>query len=143
MRGCGDCVVCCVYLKIPALNKGGFEHCRHLKLDHPPRSDELQLTGNAKGGNCSINSSKPQVCHDYKCLWLLGHGEEQDRPDRSKILADTLHNIDGGFEVKQLTEGAADEHMDTILRLVESTGKAALIATMYERRMARVIWPSR
>jgi hypothetical protein len=41
MRTCGDCIVCCVYLKIdvPELRKEGMRHCPHVKADEPEVRD--------------------------------------------------------------------------------------------------------
>ncbi len=142
-RSCGDCIACCVYLKIPQINKKACEHCKYLSLDHPARPNEMQLTGGLPHSNCKIygSSKRPESCSGYSCLWLLGHGKEEDRPDRSLIIADTTHKIGGAIEIKQLKEGAADtpEGMETIIRMSKSTKKVALVASFYEVRLERVI----
>ncbi len=141
-RTCGDCIACCVYLKVSELDKKGFEHCRHLNLDHEVRPNEMQLTG-ASCTNCKIFNTpeRPEVCSGYKCLWLLGHGLEKDRPDRSFIIADTTHDIENGIECKQLKEGIVNtpEAMETIIRMSRSTNKVALIPTFYEVRLEKVV----
>lgn len=141
MRECGDCIVCCVYLKIPELDKRGFEHCRHLSLDHDPVENELQFTGISDCGNCEIHKTKPSVCKNYSCLWLQGHGLEKDRPDKSFILADTLHNIENAIEIKQVKDGIANTKQGkaTIERLARSTNQIALVATFYERSLIRAV----
>jgi hypothetical protein len=99
------------------------------------------FTGVDKCGNCKINPTKPEVCKGYVCLWLAGYGDEEDRPDRSGILADTLHRIDNAVECRPLWEGAVDSvaGMTAIRRISHGTGKPALVAKFRERGMDRVV----
>ncbi len=142
VRQCGECVACCVYLKInqPDFKKPGCTHCPHLRLVEPIRENVMQLSS-YDGKNCGIYSDRPDVCRDYKCLWLMGHGEERDRPDRSGVLIDTIHKIQNGIEVKPLWETAADEPKGqaAIRRMMESTGCAAIVTSFYERSIVRVV----
>jgi hypothetical protein len=134
-------VVCCSYLSISALDKKGFEHCRHCALADPIQENVLQLTGVSNNGNCRIHDQKPQVCKAYNCLWVHGHGDDDDRPDKSKLLIDRLHQIEGAIEVKQLVDGVAytPRGMKIIKRMARSTNCIALVASMYETKLERAI----
>jgi hypothetical protein len=68
-RSCGACSLCCTLLRVDELAKLGGTPCRH------------QRVGNPDGG-CGIHEQRPGVCRGYRCLWLQGSLEEEDRPDR-------------------------------------------------------------
>jgi uncharacterized protein len=55
-RTCGACSLCCKLLPIAVLDKQANLWCRHCK----------------PGNGCSIYRTRPQVCRDYQCGWLLG-----------------------------------------------------------------------
>jgi len=139
-RTCGDCVACCAYLKISALDKPGCKNCKHLTLDRQPDDNEMILTGSSTKGNCSIYKDRPEVCKGYKCLWILGHGEEKDRPDKSFILADTIHQIENAIECRQLKPNIIDTTgIETIKRLSKSTGKVAMVPIFGEGAWDRIV----
>jgi len=41
-------------------------------------------------GGCSIYDQRPRICRAYRCLWLKGGFEEEDRPDRLGAVIDIL-----------------------------------------------------
>jgi hypothetical protein len=131
-RECGDCAACCVYLKIPILNKPALTPCQHLAYE---------IDGYTSKGceACGLYEDRPLVCNLYSCLYLLGYGTDEDRPDRSGILADTMNKIDNAIECKPLWEGADVDSADTIERLSQETGKVALVTTYLETRLCRVV----
>lgn len=139
-RTCGDCIVCCVYPRIKELNKKGLTHCSNLNLIDPIQRNTLQYSSH-DCGNCKIYNDRPEPCKQYSCLWLQGFGLEEDRPDRSFILADTTHSIDNAIECKPLSEEAvtSEKSLDTVIRLSRETGRVALLTTFYETKIARVI----
>jgi Fe-S-cluster containining protein len=145
MRVCGDCVACCVYLKIDHqdLQKKAMEHCQHLITIRPVQENIAYYVGKHDNGNCLIYKDRPDVCQSYKCLWLMGYGEEKDRPDRSGILCDTIHNIEGAIECKSLWDGASNTLRGkmTIQRLVDQTRKVGLVPNFYERKLKKVVAP--
>ena len=55
-RTCGGCSLCCKLLPIAVLDKQANLWCKHCK----------------PGNGCSIYSTRPRVCRDYRCGWLLG-----------------------------------------------------------------------
>lgn len=71
MRKCGECSVCCIVGYVPEIEKPAHTPCPFIKTD--------------KCGSCSIFDSPdlPKVCQTYKCSWLNGYGNENDRPDKS------------------------------------------------------------
>jgi len=142
MRTCGDCIVCCVYPSINTDNlvKRGCEHCPNLNLSDPVRVNVMQLSSD-EPVKCRIYADRPDVCRGYTCLWLQGHGEDKDRPDRAMVLIDTTHKIENGIECKPLFPGGEDDPkvQATIRRMMKSTGSAACVSSFYERRFVRVV----
>lgn len=75
---CGSCNMCCFLpgIKDPELEKKPNTWCANCKI----------------GSGCQIYDSRPKVCRDFKCLWLIS--KEQDpvatpdnmRPDRAKVM---------------------------------------------------------
>ncbi len=74
-RSCGDCTLCCTVLRVDELGKPGGVPCRHLRTGPP---------------GCGIHPTRPRICRRYRCLWLQGGLEEQDRPDRLGAVLDLL-----------------------------------------------------
>jgi len=65
-RPCGDCTACCTKLSIVELTKPEGVGCRH---ETP--------TG------CGRYASRPGSCRSFYCLWKVGVGRENERPDKS------------------------------------------------------------
>ena len=142
MRTCGDCIVCCVYPSIntETLVKRGCEHCPNLHLSDQIKPNTMQLSSE-EPVKCGIYRERPDVCEGYKCLWIQGHGNEEDRPDRALVLIDTTHRIENGIECKPLAPGVEEtpEVKATIGRMMKSTGCAAIVTDFYERRFVRIV----
>lgn len=73
-RECGGCTVCCTAIAVQTLGKPTGRSCQHL----------IQ-TG------CGIYPQRlgdPAYveCEGFRCLWLQGHLDEGDRPDKVKIV---------------------------------------------------------
>jgi hypothetical protein len=68
-RSCGSCRACCKVMGIYETSKPRGEWCPHAC---------------AKG--CAIYETRYQSCRDFRCLWLLGVGADEDRPDRSRVV---------------------------------------------------------
>jgi Fe-S-cluster containining protein len=73
-RSCGECSLCCTVLRVDELRKLGGIPCTELRDD----------------GGCSIYDRRPGICRAYRCLWLKGGFEEEDRPDRLGAVVDIL-----------------------------------------------------
>lgn len=80
-RACGDCSLCCVVLRVDELEKLGGVRCRELRSPEAAR---------ALGGGCGIHERPPAICRRYRCAWLQGHFEEDDRPDRLGAVLDVV-----------------------------------------------------
>ncbi|MEM9418559.1 MAG: hypothetical protein AAGA25_05810 [Planctomycetota bacterium] len=44
------------------------------------------------GSGCNAYASRPTSCRDFRCLWLDGHLEEEDRPDKLGVIFTTTHD---------------------------------------------------
>jgi hypothetical protein len=78
-RACGACSLCCTVLRVDELAKLAGTPCVHQRSE----------------GGCSVHPRRPAVCRRYRCLWLQGGLEEQDRPDRLGAVLDLASR--GGF----------------------------------------------
>jgi hypothetical protein len=71
-RECGPCSECCFSIGVHELDKRMFARCKHEKI--------------SKRGACSIYKTRPESCKTFSCLWLGGHFDRKDRPDRTGIV---------------------------------------------------------
>jgi hypothetical protein len=103
-RRCEGCSVCCTVLGVEKLGK-------------PPDCTCVHVTA----AGCGIYATRPQVCRQYLCSWLLGLGQEGDRPDRSGVLV-ALDERDGEFliDFREIKTGAILAHwpVPRVVRLV-------------------------
>ena len=70
-RACGTCDLCCRLPSIdwpefPELHKPADALCIHLR----------------KGKGCVIHADRPMHCASFQCLWLMGFGPDELRPDK-------------------------------------------------------------
>lgn len=72
-RSCGACTLCCTVLRVDELDKLGGTPCAYLRRG---------------GDGCSIHERRPEICRAYRCHWLQGGLEEDDRPDRLGAVID-------------------------------------------------------
>ena len=78
-RSCGECQACCEVLPVVPTNDPGegpvltryFERC------------QWQCSN-----GCAIYDSRPSPCAAYHCMWRLGWGLDDARPDRVGFLAE-------------------------------------------------------
>lgn len=93
-RSCGDCTACCKALEVVELSKPTGKWCPHCSV----------------GKGCNIYPKRPTSCQEFRCEWLKGFGEKQDRPDRMKVVLDYIRlpeGLPGGiFQMWELTEGS-------------------------------------
>ncbi len=95
-RSCGECTLCCTVLRVDALRKLGGLACTHLV---------------SEAGGCGIYQDRPRICRSYRCLWLQGGLEEDDRPDRLGAVLDLVSEVGTPrLAVRELTPGASDEN---------------------------------
>ena len=78
MNNCGTCTACCRIFEIPELAKPAGKWCEHCEI----------------GRGCTIYATRPEVCREFECLWLLSqqrddpreHLAPELRPDRCKVV---------------------------------------------------------
>jgi len=66
-RACNSCNACCVLPGINHFKKLPHRPCQHL---------------NQRKRKCGIYATRPGVCEEYYCLWIMGNFETDDRPDK-------------------------------------------------------------
>jgi hypothetical protein len=86
-RSCGGCTVCCDVLPNPP-HRDWDEGCKY---------------SDPGGAGCTVYPIRVQMvdraCKDYNCAWILGMGEEGDRPDLSGVIVDYRESAkDGVFK---------------------------------------------
>ncbi len=159
-RTCGACVVCCFYPSInqEGLKKKALHPCKNLRSSVSLIPDTVKEEGKLKGlpllsranyqlpgsTNCKIYSKRPRCCSDYECAWLKGHGNFEDRPDKSGILVDDIASpgpIDNSLVAKPLwldadTQPAGEEAIENISR---DSGVPILVVQFTEFRLLRVV----
>jgi hypothetical protein len=91
-RTCGPCNLCCRLPAIdwpeyPELAKPADAWCRHCL---------------PAGAGCAIHAERPMHCAAFQCLWLMGFGPEEMRPD---LVGGYLDATDAG-ELFLLTDRA-------------------------------------
>lgn len=122
-------------------------HCENLTLPRLPVVDSVFYTGASSCGNCKIypadgeEDKRPKCCDEYKCLWLLGHGEEGDRPDKSLMLFDMSEEIKNAAKAKPLSGNRekSKEGIEVINRMSVSLKKPILVYNLYENCVVRVV----
>ncbi len=159
-RYCGNCVACCVYPNVDqeGVKKEALYPCSKL-IDSeslvPPvvieegktkdmplfESKHYCLPGNK---NCTIYKRRPRCCFNYRCVWLEGHGEENDRPDKCGILFDTISRtgyIENSIIAKPLWFGADEEKVG--IKAIENISRSmkvpVLVVQFTEFRLLRVV----
>ncbi len=100
-RSCDTCAVCCVYF--PYQN---IKPCPHL---------QQPLSTN----NCLIHESKPASCQAFRCGWLQGLGEEDDRPDKSGVLV----LLEGPGVRRDYVVSIGERNEEVINRMAADLGK--------------------
>ena len=103
-RTCDTCTACCFTHAVTAIQKSGSEWCPHCEI----------------GAGCRVYSNRPEQCREFSCLWLQGWANEQDRPDRLKIVLGGIAVNVAGRRVRlvqfiETVMGAMDQERVTAL----------------------------
>ena len=113
-----------------------MSHCPHLKTKEPQVIGySVCFTASSLQGGCGIHEdTRSDVCENYQCMWLQGYGEEEDRPNRSGIIADLGWRINSDAEAKQLWKGAADSPSGkkAIQRISEESGMELVLRRSHD-----------
>ncbi len=104
-RTCGECYRCCVTFGIHELKKHQDQACRHLDGRNPT-------------ARCSIYNDRPKACREYICLWRDGLFNDDDRPDKSGVIAHCDYLNEGGVSQLVLTVDK-DANNETLQRIHE------------------------
>jgi hypothetical protein len=119
-RACDACTACCFTHAVIAIGKPGSEWCPHCEI----------------GKGCRIYSDRPEQCREFSCLWLQGWADEQDRPDRLKIvLGGIAVNVAGrSVRLVQFIEtamGAVDQvHVAQLIGMFRAKGYGLCVARL-------------
>ena len=81
-RTCRPCSLCCSVLRVDELDKRAGMDCVHQRGE----------------AGCAIHDSRPRVCRAYRCLWLQGGLEDEERPDQTGGVVD-LEPMGGGVQL--------------------------------------------
>lgn len=89
-RSCGDCQECCRVLAVNSetVSKPAWLRCRH-----------QCATG------CGVYEERPTPCAVYRCMWKLGWGPKNYRPDRLGLVVEAPGEGCGVF-IKESRPGA-------------------------------------
>lgn len=68
-RTCGACRECCTWMTVAEIDKPRGQRCPHLS----------RL-------GCSIHSRACAECREFRCAWLRGSLEAEQRPDRVGVI---------------------------------------------------------
>ena len=99
-RTCGTCTLCCTVLRVDALKKLGGVACA-----------QLRPVAEGSAGGCGIYPDRPRICRTYRCLWLQGGLEEEDRPDRLDAVLDLVSTAGSvRLAVRERVPGAVDQN---------------------------------
>lgn len=92
-RACGSCSLCCTVLRVDDLAKLGGRSCMHQTVD----------------AGCAVYPGRPKICRAYRCAWLAGAFDDEDRPDRLGAVLDLAPRGDGiRLIIRQARPGVFD-----------------------------------
>jgi hypothetical protein len=116
-RICGECYRCCVAFGIRELKKHQDQACRHLDGRNPT-------------ARCAIYADRPKACREYFCLWREGLFDDEDRPDKSGVIAhcDRLNSEGKAQLVLTIEKGA---NYETMLRIHEWVAGVNIAQILY------------
>lgn len=107
-RSCGPCQECCESIAVRELGKPYHKRCVH----------------QCESG-CGVYPTRPVSCREYACVWLVGGGNKEDRPDLSKVLVEAnVESSDGRLYADAYVLGQASSpeearsRYNTTVRLV-------------------------
>lgn len=139
-RACGGCTMCCKVMMVEADDGSLFspwgKWCKHAVV----------------GQGCRIyaDPAKPKLCSSFRCLWQIGWGDDEHRPDRLKIVGHlrTEHVTFGGrtelwllYSLHEGSPGAFDSSAGKRLLEILPTMKATYNAERVAELGARVLDP--
>jgi hypothetical protein len=127
-RPCGECSACCTALAVVEIEKEAGTACCHIGQE---------------GKGCSIYPDRPRSCRDFQCLWRIGAGRDDERPDRVGIVLDTTrpgHAGHPGMVALEAWPGAFEDSYE-FLRRIASEGDGRLVFLVKGHQPRRVLGP--
>jgi hypothetical protein len=109
-RACGECTACCTVLAIAELDKPIHTDCVH---------------ASTKG--CGIYEMRPKSCREYECLWRIGLGTLEQRPDRLGLVISPTRPGTPGYPAALVHELWPNAFYDSAEFLREAAGRHALL----------------
>ena len=111
IRTCGGCTACCKALEVHegAFHKPIHRWCLHARM----------------GSGCAIYAHRPGACAAFRCEWLKGWGNDNERPDKTRIVPDfhTQGLFSGGLlQLWEVSPGALAK-LHTVRKTRESVLK--------------------
>ena len=103
-RECGGCALCCTVLRVDELAKLGGTPCPMLRPE---------------GDGCGIHATRPGICRAYRCLWLRGGLDQEDRPDRLGAVLDVTSEGDSPFLAVREDRAGAFERSPRLREIAE------------------------
>lgn len=92
-RSCGSCSLCCTALRVDELSKLAGRDCVHQRGEH----------------GCGIYERRPAICRSYRCLWLQGGLEDDERPDAIGAVVDLeTRGMSVGLSIIESSPGCFD-----------------------------------
>lgn len=116
MPECNGCTMCCKVMGVPELKKMPTEWCKYCMVGH----------------GCSIYSSRPPSCVEFKCLYRMASKLSLElRPDKCKVvIAPTTNpnvisaNVDPGYP-----DAWQKEPIYSVLKNIAEDGNIVVINT--------------
>jgi len=71
-NNCGECDICCKVFNIPEINS--------------PKGEDCQFCDSG----CRVYETRPQVCIDFECAYLVNNWREELRPDKCGVVVRQL-----------------------------------------------------
>ncbi|MEJ0053298.1 MAG: hypothetical protein WDN10_01025 [bacterium] len=129
-RSCGTCTACCKTHSVSGFTfeKPAGKWCQHC----------------TPGKGCKIYEDRPRACVLFKCSWLKGIGEEDDRPDRRKVVLDAVYVAggppEGYLQMWEVSEGALRKPWaNAMARLM--VAKGAIVTHIYSSGRKKIFLP--
>lgn len=124
-RVCGTCSACCRWPAIPEIDKAARAPCVHLV--------------DGKFG-CDRYDDQPKICETYRCSWIRGNGDEEDRPNVCHVLIDMkLTEWGPALVAKSLRPGAVRSRSGLLAIRRVAASRGALCFIVADDDSVRVI----
>lgn len=116
MRTCGGCQACCEVIGIYPDND----------RSKPPTSPAFEKCEHQCEDGCAIYSRRPTPCFVYRCMWHLGWGSDDDRPDKLGLI---LEAHPDAKHIVAIVETRSDAHKEerATIRLLQIRAQVPIV----------------